>query len=60
MSPYFHKYPGNERKAIRHYEQNIRLAEALEPVLSVFEVTLRNSIIRELEYMAGQKDGISI
>ena len=56
MRPYFDRYPGNETKAIRHYEQNIRLAESLSPPLSVFEVTLRNSIIRELERMTGTKE----
>jgi len=33
MKPYYDKYPGNEKKAIQHYEQNIRLAESLEPSL---------------------------
>lgn len=56
MKPYFDRYPENEQKAIRHYEQNIRLAESLEPSLSIFEVTLRNSIIRELERKSGRKD----
>jgi hypothetical protein len=56
MRPYFNRYPGNERKAIKHYEQNIRLAESLEPSLSVFEVTLRNALIRELERMTGKKE----
>lgn len=56
MKPYFDRYPKNEQKAIRHYEQNIRLAESLTPALSVFEVTLRNAIIRELEKMTGRKD----
>ncbi len=59
MTPYFNRYPGNERKAILHYEQNIRLAESLEPSLSVFEVTLRNALIRELERMTGKKDWYS-
>ena len=56
MRPYYNLYPGNERKAIKHYEQNIKLAESLGPSLSVFEVTLRNAIIRELEIMTGQKE----
>ena len=56
MRPYYNRYPGNEIKAIRHYKQNIRLAESLEPSLSVFEVTLRNAVIRELERMTGQKE----
>lgn len=56
MKPYFERYPGEESKAIRHYEQNIRLAESLEPSLSVFEVTLRNAVIRQLERKTGRKD----
>ena len=56
MRPYFDLYPDNERKAIRHYEQNIRLSEALGPSISVFEVALRNAVIRQLEVMTGQKE----
>ena len=56
MRPYFNRYPGNEKKAFRHYRQNIQLAEALLPSLSIYEVALRNSIIRELERMTGRKD----
>ena len=55
MRPYFDRYPDSEKKAIRHYEQNIRLAESLEPPLSVFEVALRNALIRELETMERRK-----
>lgn len=56
MRPYFDRYPNNEKKAIRHYEQNIQLTESLVPSLSVFEVTLRNAVIRELERMTGKKE----
>ena len=56
MKPYFDRYPGNEKKAIRHYQQNIQLAEALLPALSIYEVALRNSLIRELERMTGRSD----
>lgn len=56
MKPYFDRYPKNEKKAILSYEQNIRLAESLEPSLSIFEVTLRNAIIRELVKMTGKDD----
>ena len=54
MRPYFECYSGNEKMAIIRYEQNIRLAESLSPSLSVFEVTLRNAIIREMQRMTGQ------
>lgn len=56
MKPYFERYPGNEKKAIRQYVLNIRLAESLGPSLSIFEVTLRNATIRELERKTGRKD----
>lgn len=56
MKPYYDRYPGDEKKALRHYCQNIQLAEALLPSLSIYEVALRNSLIRELERMTGRKD----
>lgn len=56
MRPYYDRYSGDEKKALRHYRQNIQLAEALLPSLSIYEVALRNSIIRELERMSGKKD----
>ena len=56
MRPYYNRYPGKEKKALRHYRQNILLAEALLPSLSIYEVALRNALIRELERMAGHKD----
>ena len=56
MKPYYDRYQGNEKKALRHYRQNIQLAEALFPALSIYEVALRNSLIRELERMTGKKD----
>ena len=56
MRPYYDRYPGNEKKALQHYRQNIQLAESLLPSLSIYEVALRNSLIRELERMTGQKD----
>ena len=56
MRPYFQRCNGHNRLAIQLYEQNISLAEALQPSLSIFEVTLRNAIIRELERAAGNKE----
>ena len=56
MKPYFDRYPGNEKKALLLYRQNVQLAEALLPSLSIYEVALRNSLIRELENMTGRKD----
>ena len=59
MKPYFNRYPRDEKKAISHYIQNIHLAEALLPALSVYEVALRNAIIRELERKTGRSDWYS-
>lgn len=56
MNPYWIRYCGNEKKAILHYKQNIQLAEALLPAISIFEVALRNAVIKELERMTMRKD----
>jgi len=56
MERYFLSFPNNEAKAISLYECNISLAESCYPSLSVFEVTLRNAINRELVTMAGRDD----
>lgn len=56
MRPYFERYPGKTRRAELHYKQNILLAESLCPSLAIFEVSLRNAIIRELERMTGKKE----
>lgn len=48
MAKYYAKYAGNEEKALLHYRQNILVSEAFYPLLSVFEVALRNSLNREL------------
>ena len=55
MRPYYNRYPYSERRSIKHYKQNISLAEALGPSLSVFEVSLRNALIRELERKEGKE-----
>ncbi len=54
MRPYYDRYPDDEKKALRHYRQNIQLAEALLPSLSIYEVALRNSLIHKLEKMTGK------
>ena len=56
MSKYFLLYPENDGKAIKHYQCNIMLSEAMYPCLSVFEVELRNSIVRELKTFAHRED----
>ena len=56
MKKYFLLYPGDEVKAIKHYQGNIMLSEAMYPCLSVFEVELRNSVVRELVAFAKRED----
>lgn len=60
MERYFSLYPDNENKAIEHYQCNLRLSEAMYVPLSVFEVTLRNALCRELSAMAGREDWYAI
>ncbi len=48
MAKYFDRYPDNERKAIFHYKINVELSESFYPLLSMYEVALRNSMSREL------------
>lgn len=60
MERYFNLYPGNESKAITHYTCNLKLSEAMYISLSVFEVTLRNAICRELTSMTGRSDWYAI
>lgn len=56
MERYFRLYPDDESRAILHYKSNLELAEAFYTSLSVFEVTLRNALCRELETMTGRED----
>lgn len=56
MERYFRLYPDDESRAILHYKCNLELAEAFYTSLSVFEVTLRNALCRELETMTGRED----
>ena len=56
MKKYFLLYPDDEQKAVKHYQCNIMLSEAMYPCLSVFEVELRNSVVRELVAFAKRED----
>lgn len=56
MRNYFEKYPNEESKAIEHYHLNIELSESFYPLLSIFEVALRNSLNRELITFFGTSD----
>ena len=56
LSKYIAFNHGDADLAVRHYKSNLRLAESLYISLSVFEVTLRNALSRELCNMAGKAD----
>jgi len=56
MQKFFDRHPGDEAKAIVHYQLNIELSESLYPILSVFEIALRNSLNRELTTHFGTPD----
>jgi len=60
MERYFNLHSGNESLAIEHYRCNILLAEALYTSISVFEVTLRNALCRELSRMTGRADWYAV
>lgn len=48
MQKYLDAHPDNESLAIKHYQCNIEISESFYTCLSVFEVSLRNAINREL------------
>ena len=60
LSKYLAYNHGDVERTIRHYKSNLRLAESLYISLSVFEVTLRNALSRELRNMAGKDDCFEI
>ena len=60
LSKYVAYNHGNPEKTVMHYKANLRLAESLYISLSVFEVTLRNALSRELCNMAGQTDWLDM
>lgn len=60
MERYFALYPNDENRAIKHYQSNIKLAEAFYTSLSILEVALRNALSRELETMTGRVDWYAV
>ena len=60
LSKYVAFNKGNTNQAVEHYKSNLRLAESLYISLSVFEVTLRNALSRELHSMAGKDDWLDV
>ena len=59
LEKYINLYNGDVMKVAAHYKANIALSESLYTSLSVFEVTLRNALSKELERM-GRKDWYSV
>lgn len=60
MERYLRLYPQDENRAITHYQCNLILSEAMYPSLSILEVTLRNSLCRELRTMTGREDWYAV
>ena len=60
LSKYIAYNHGDPEKTVMHYKANLRLAESLYISLSVFEVTLRNALSRELRNMAGKDEWFDI
>jgi hypothetical protein len=60
LEKYLRRSGGDHIKAVTHYKANLRLAESLYISLSVFEVTLRNALSRELRNMTGKEDWLLI
>ena len=56
MEKYFARYPDDDAKAIKYYQDNILISEAFYPLLTVFEVALRNSLNRELTSFFGTEE----
>jgi hypothetical protein len=44
LDTYYRIFPNDKEKAISYYQLNIQISEALYPLLSSFEIVLRNSI----------------
>jgi hypothetical protein len=53
MAKYFAWHPGDEAQAAKHYQANILVSEAFYPLLTIFEVALRNSLNREMAAFFG-------
>ena len=56
LSKYIAYNNGDAEQVVKHYKSNLRLAESLYVSLSVFEVTLRNALSRELRIFAGTEE----
>jgi len=64
LNRYYYAAGSSRTKAIRMYKQNLLVAQAMHPVIGVFEVVLRNSIHRAISehfkdenWIVNQKEG---
>lgn len=48
IAPYLKRQENDFEKAIRHYKANIEISEAFYPLISIFEIGLRNNINEQL------------
>ena len=60
MRKYNSLYPTNQKLALEHYMCNIMLSESLYPCLSIFEVALRNALVKELIKNCGHEQWYDI
>jgi hypothetical protein len=56
MQKYLAYHTNDETRALELYKANIQLSESFYPILSIFEVALRNSLNRELGKRYGTPD----
>ena len=60
MKKYDSLYPTNWSRVVEHYKCNMMLSESLYSCLSVFEVALRNALVRELKKACGNNQWYSM
>ena len=58
MAPYLCEADGNDKDALRLYRWNLELTAAVQEVLGVTEVILRNAMDRELQRWNSEKAGV--
>ena len=64
VNRYYYAANSSKRKTISLYKQNLLIAQAIHPVIGIFEVVLRNSIdaalckhFQDENWIINQKDG---
>ena len=65
VNRYYYAANSSKRKTISLYKQNLLIAQAIHPVIGVFEVVLRNSIynatsnyFQDENWIVNQKEGV--